>query len=151
MSPIIVHEVGPRDGLQMEPQTVPLEQKIASIEDQCASSIDILQIGFVCPSRQSSANGRYRQTLRPFRRQPEAGTRNPVGLVLNEKRAPSADSTAAWSCSAWEFPPAKLTARKKHRHADGEATDRIIAMAREVIRSRREVPGVGAIRLWVRL
>ncbi len=52
MEKIIIHEVGPRDGLQVEEQTVPLEQKIKWVEGLIASGIDIIQLGsFVNPKR----------------------------------------------------------------------------------------------------
>ena len=45
MTQIIIHEVGLRDGLQMEQQTVPLEQKTAWVEGLMAAGIDIIQVG----------------------------------------------------------------------------------------------------------
>ncbi len=50
MERIIIHEVGPRDGLQMEEQTVPSELKIKWIEKLIQSGVDIIQVGsFVHP------------------------------------------------------------------------------------------------------
>ena len=47
---IIVHEVGPRDGLQVEKTIVPLEDKIAWAKGIMKSGIDIVQLGsFVNP------------------------------------------------------------------------------------------------------
>ena len=52
MEKIIIHEVGPRDGLQVEEQIVPLEQKIKWAEGLISSGIDIIQLGsFVNPKR----------------------------------------------------------------------------------------------------
>ncbi len=52
MQEIFVHEVGPRDGLQVEKITVPLEEKIRWIEGLLASGVDIIQMGsFVHPER----------------------------------------------------------------------------------------------------
>lgn len=49
---IIIHEVGPRDGLQVESETVPTEQKIKWIKKLAESGIDIIQLGsFVNPKR----------------------------------------------------------------------------------------------------
>jgi len=42
---IIVHEVGPRDGLQVEKTCVPLEEKIRWIDGILGSGIDIIQLG----------------------------------------------------------------------------------------------------------
>jgi hydroxymethylglutaryl-CoA lyase len=49
---ILVHEVGLRDGLQMEKQVVPTERKVAWADALLASGIDILQLGsFVHPEK----------------------------------------------------------------------------------------------------
>ena len=47
---IIIHEVGPRDGLQVEKTIVPLKEKIAWVDGIKNSGIDIIQLGsFVNP------------------------------------------------------------------------------------------------------
>jgi len=52
MKHIVVHEVGPRDGLQMERQVVPIEVKEDWIRRTMASGVDIVQVGsFVHPAR----------------------------------------------------------------------------------------------------
>jgi len=52
MHNIFIHEVGPRDGLQAEKVTVPLEEKIRWVEALFASGIDIIQLGsFVNPEK----------------------------------------------------------------------------------------------------
>jgi hydroxymethylglutaryl-CoA lyase len=49
---ILVHEVGLRDGLQMERQVVPTEQKIAWISSLLATGLDVVQLGsFVHPEK----------------------------------------------------------------------------------------------------
>lgn len=50
MNPIVVHEVGPRDGLQMERRIVPLEAKEDWVRRIMGSGVDIVQLGsFVHP------------------------------------------------------------------------------------------------------
>ncbi len=52
MTHIIIHEVGPRDGLQMERQVVPIETREDWIRRVMESGVDIVQIGsFVHPVR----------------------------------------------------------------------------------------------------
>jgi hydroxymethylglutaryl-CoA lyase len=52
MPDIFIHEVGPRDGLQAEKLTVPVEEKIRWIECLFASGLDIIQLGsFVHPEK----------------------------------------------------------------------------------------------------
>src|SRR5512140_983871 len=49
---LIIHEVGLRDGLQMEKQTVPLEKKLEWINSLAATGVDIIQVGsFVHPTK----------------------------------------------------------------------------------------------------
>jgi hydroxymethylglutaryl-CoA lyase len=86
MNEIIIHEVGPRDGLQMEKQVVPIEEKIKWIEALIESGIDIIQLGsFVNPEKipqMADTDQLFRHFIQP-------GTKTkPVilsGLVLNEK------------------------------------------------------------------
>jgi hydroxymethylglutaryl-CoA lyase len=52
MQKIHLHEVGPRDGLQVEKQSVPIAEKIRWIEASCASGLDAVQLGsFVNPEK----------------------------------------------------------------------------------------------------
>ena len=49
---VIIHEVGPRDGLQVEKTAVPLEEKIRWIDGVMTSGVDIVQLGsFVNPEK----------------------------------------------------------------------------------------------------
>ena len=84
MARIVLHEVGPRDGLQMEKQVVPIEKKEAWIRAVMGSGVDIVQVGsFVHPEKVPQ----MADTDELFRRL-TAGKASPVvlsGLVLNEK------------------------------------------------------------------
>jgi hydroxymethylglutaryl-CoA lyase len=82
--PITIHEVGPRDGLQMERQVVPLETREDWIRRSMAAGVDIIQLGsFVHPVKVPQ----MADTDELFRRL-TCAKRSPVilsGLVLNEK------------------------------------------------------------------
>ena len=84
MQKIFIHEVGPRDGLQVEKLTVPLEEKISWIEGLFASGIDLIQLGsFVHPEKvpqmaDTDALFRYFATSKPAQV-------TLSGLVLNQK------------------------------------------------------------------
>jgi hydroxymethylglutaryl-CoA lyase len=84
VSNIFIHEVGPRDGLQAEKVTVPLQEKIRWVEELFASGVDIIQLGsFVNPEKvpqmaDTDALFRYFADKKP------AGVLL-SGLVLNEK------------------------------------------------------------------
>jgi len=49
---IVLHEVGPRDGLQVERTVVPTETKLGWIGALSASGLDVVQVGsFVHPEK----------------------------------------------------------------------------------------------------
>ncbi len=82
MEKILIHEVGPRDGLQVEKQVVPTDVKEAWIRGLAASGLDLVQVGsFVHPEKVPQ----MADTDELFRRL--AGLQGAVlsGLVLNEK------------------------------------------------------------------
>ena len=84
MAGILIHEVGPRDGLQVEPQVVPTEVKEAWIRVLMDSGLDTVQVGsFVHPGKVPQ----MADTDELFRRlAPSPGPRALLsGLVLNEK------------------------------------------------------------------
>src|SRR5512140_2883801 len=81
-----VHEVGLRDGLQMEKQVVPTEQKIAWLDAAMASGVDLVQVGsFVHPTKvpQMADSDRLFAHYAAPGRKPAQITLS--GLVLNEK------------------------------------------------------------------
>jgi hydroxymethylglutaryl-CoA lyase len=84
MTRLVLHEVGPRDGLQMERETVPTDTKEAWIRALLAAGIDIVQVGsFVHPEKVPQ----MADTDELFRRlnatRPPRGVLS--GLVLNER------------------------------------------------------------------
>jgi len=83
---IYIHEVGPRDGLQVENTTVPLEEKIRWVEGLFNSGIDIIQLGsFVHPKKvpQMADTDELFKHFSKTGNKPENVTLS--GLVLNEK------------------------------------------------------------------
>jgi len=84
MKHIVIHEVGPRDGLQMERQVVPVETRESWIRRSIESGVDIIQLGsFVHPVKVPQ----MADTDELFRRL-TCAKRSPVilsGLVLNER------------------------------------------------------------------
>jgi hydroxymethylglutaryl-CoA lyase len=83
---IIIHEVGPRDGLQAEKTTVPLDEKIRWIDQLLGSGIDIIQLGsFVNPEKvpqMADTDMLFTHYAAPGRK-PERVILS--GLVLNER------------------------------------------------------------------
>ena len=81
---LVLHEVGPRDGLQMESKVVPLEKKEAWLRDLMASGLDIIQVGsFVHPAKvpQMADTDELFRRLTKDKRSPAILS----GLALNEK------------------------------------------------------------------
>jgi hydroxymethylglutaryl-CoA lyase len=79
-----LHEVGPRDGLQMESRVVPLDKKEAWLRELMESGVDIIQVGsFVHPVKVPQ----MADTDELFRRLTSGKKSRAVlsGLVLNEK------------------------------------------------------------------
>ena len=85
MAHVLIHEVGPRDGLQAEKQVVPTEIKLAWLSRLLYSGVDIVQVGsFVHPEKvpQMADTDELFLRLSAERRGPRAVL---SGLVLNEK------------------------------------------------------------------
>jgi hydroxymethylglutaryl-CoA lyase len=84
MSETIIHEVGPRDGLQVETAVVPTDTKLGWIRALIAAGVDIVQVGsFVHPEKvpqMADTDGLFRTlSAEPH------GTTVLSGLALNEK------------------------------------------------------------------
>ncbi|HEY3384085.1 MAG TPA: hydroxymethylglutaryl-CoA lyase [Vicinamibacterales bacterium] len=130
MSDIIIHEVGPRDGLQIEKTTVPTEQKIAWIESLIASGIDVIQVGsFVHQQKvpqMADTDVLFTYFSEPAHKPAHARL---SGLVLNEK-----GMERGFKCGVTYFcmgvSASDTHSRKNTGMSTVEATDRIIAMAK---------------------
>lgn len=85
MANIVLHEIGLRDGLQIEKRVVPTGQKLAWLRRLIASHVDIIQVGsFVHPDKvpQMADTDALFHEMAPV----PADTRPALsGLVLNEK------------------------------------------------------------------
>ena len=84
---VVLHEVGPRDGLQVEKTVVPTETKLRWIGALCEAGLDVVQVGsFVHPEKVPQ----MADTDELFRRLTAPGAERKghavySGLVLNEK------------------------------------------------------------------
>ncbi|MFI5252511.1 MAG: hydroxymethylglutaryl-CoA lyase [Bacteroidota bacterium] len=139
MQKIIIHEVGLRDGLQMEKQVVPLDQKLRWIDQLVESGVDIIQVGsFVHPDKvpQMADTDRLFTELTQNRHK----NRKVIfsGLVLNEKGL-----ERGYKCGVDMFcmgVSASETHSKKNTGMNiAEATDRIIAMAKNALSAGKKV------------
>jgi hydroxymethylglutaryl-CoA lyase len=132
---VVLHEVGPRDGLQMERQVVPTGQKAGWIRELIAAGVDVVQVGsFVHPDKVPQ----MADTDRLFA---ELGTPEGVtlsALVLNEKGL-----DRGLACGVGLFcmgvSASETHSRKNTGMSVAEATDRVIAMARRAVEVKRQV------------
>ena len=127
---IILHEVGLRDGLQMEHQTVPTDRKLAWVDRLMAAGMDMVQVGsFVHPTKvpqMADTDDLFRELASPGR------TRRPgvvlSALVLNEKGL-----ERGLACGVEMFcmgvSASETHSRKNTGMTIAEATGRIVAMA----------------------
>lgn len=139
MDQIVIHEVGPRDGLQMEKATVPTETKIAWVVALFNSGLKILQLGsFVHPVKvpqMADTDALFRYFKEPGRK-PSGVTLS--GLVLNEKGL-----ERGLACGVEMFcmgvSASETHSRKNTGMGRAEALERILAMAETALREGRIV------------
>jgi hydroxymethylglutaryl-CoA lyase len=123
---IVLHEVGPRDGLQMEPQVVPTEQKLAWLRELVGSGVDVVQVGsFVHPEKVPQ----MADTDRLFAELAVGGGAVLSALVLNER---GLDRAAACGVRmlCMGVSASETHSRRNTGMSTAEATERIVAMAR---------------------
>jgi hydroxymethylglutaryl-CoA lyase len=130
MTAFLLHEVGMRDGLQIEKATVPTEQKIKWIEALVASGVDVIQLGsFVHQQKvpqMADTDDLFTYFNEPAHR---PGATRLSGLVLNEKGL-----ERGLKCGVQFFcmgvSASDTHSRKNTGMGTAEATERIIATAR---------------------
>jgi hydroxymethylglutaryl-CoA lyase len=137
MNQIIIHEVGPRDGLQAEKTIVPLAEKMRWIDGLCGSGIDVIQLGsFVNPGKvpqmaDTDALFRHYSGNKP------AGVIL-SGLVLNEKGL-----ERGLACGVEMFcmgvSASETHSKKNTGMSSGEALGRIIPMAAQAMNAGKNV------------
>jgi len=139
MKKIIIHEVGPRDGLQVEKTVVPWEKKVAWIQSMMESGVDIVQIGsFVHPEKvpQMADTDRLFSYFSEAGRKPASVTLS--GLVLNEK---GLDRGTA--CGVEMFcmgvSASETHSQKNTGMAVAEASRRIVEMAKKAMAAGKRV------------
>jgi hydroxymethylglutaryl-CoA lyase len=130
MSEIIIHDVGPRDGLQIEKTTVPTGQKIAWIGRLIASGVDIVQVGSFVHKEKVPQMADTDALFTHFAQLPHKPARTRLsGLVLNEKGMERAFACGVdYLCMG--VSASDTHSRKNTGMSTAEAANRIIAMAK---------------------
>jgi hydroxymethylglutaryl-CoA lyase len=136
---LVIHEVGLRDGLQMEKQVVPTERKIAWIETLLGSGVDILQLGsFVHPDKvpqMADTDRLFAHFSAPGRKPGQVVL---SGLVLNEKGL-----ERGLACGVDMFcmgvSASETHSRKNTGMSIDEADKRIVGMAKSALGAGKRV------------
>jgi hydroxymethylglutaryl-CoA lyase len=128
---IVLHEVGPRDGLQVEARVVPTETKADWIARLAASGLDVVQVGsFVHPEKvpqMADTDALFRRLLAdgaPARRALLSG------FVLNEKGLERGLASGV-ELFCMGVSASETHSRKNTGMGTEEATRRVVAMAAE--------------------
>ena len=134
---LFIHEVGLRDGLQMEGQVVPTEQKIAWAEALLGSWVDILQLGsFVHPAKLPQMADTDR-LFEHFRARKPAGVVL-SGLVLNQKGLERGLACGVDLC-CMGVSASETHSRRNTGMGTDEANELIIAVAQAALAAGRRV------------
>lgn len=138
MPDVLLHEIGMRDGLQIEKRVVPTPQKLQWLDNLIASKIDIIQVGsFVHPDKvpqMADTDDLFRHLVNVVPRP------RPVlsGLVLNEKGL-----ARALACGVEQICMGVSASDTHSRRNTGmstrEAVARIVPMAKQAVAAGRPV------------
>ena len=139
MKDLIIHDVGLRDGLQIEEAVVPTEQKLAWLQMLAGAGIDRIQVGsFVHPTKvpqMADTDQLFRTLNAPGKRPPGVVL---SGLVLNEKGL-----ERGLACDVEYFcmgvSASDTHSRKNTGMSTVEAAARIIATAKNAIAAGKRV------------
>ena len=137
MKHIVIHEVGPRDGLQMERQVVPIDTRENWIRRTMDSGVDIVQVGsFVHPAKvpQMAATDELFRRLLSDKTSPTIL----AGLALNERGL-----ERGLECGVEMFclgaSASETHSLKNTGMASMEATRRIIGSAQQALAAGKKV------------
>ncbi len=139
MDKIYIHEVGMRDGLQVEQTIVPTETKIKWIKELMLTGIDIIQIGsFVHPVKVPTMADT--DELFKYFSIPENKLSGTIlsGLVLNEKGLERGMGVGV-EMFCMGVSASETHSKKNTGMTTDEALQRIIAMAKNAIAAKKKV------------
>jgi len=136
MKPILIHEVGPRDGLQAEPTVVPTEVKLDWIRRVADSGVDIIQVGSFVRADRMPQMADTDDLFRILMKEPHRAVLS--GLVLNEKGLERALEVGV-PLICMGVSASETHSQKNTGMGTEEATRRIIATALEGKKAGRKV------------
>jgi len=136
-SSLLIHEVGLRDGLQMEEREVPLERKIAWAESLLGSGVDVVQLGSFVHPRKVPQMADSDRLFEHFK------SRKPAGVVLSGLVLNQRGLERGLACGAELFCMGVSASETHSRRNTGmsceEASELIIAVARAALGAGRRV------------
>ncbi|MFA7361262.1 MAG: hydroxymethylglutaryl-CoA lyase [Candidatus Kapaibacterium sp.] len=139
MDKIYIHEVGMRDGLQVEQKIVPFETKVNWIKELMLTGIDIIQVGsFVHPVKvptMADTDGLFKYFAIPENKPSETIL---SGLVLNEKGLDRGMGVGV-EMFCMGVSASETHSKKNTGMTTDEALQRIIVMAKNAIASNKKV------------
>jgi hydroxymethylglutaryl-CoA lyase len=139
MNKAVIHEVGLRDGLQMEKQIVPTEQKIKWIEALIAAGVDIIQLGsFVHPTKvpqMADTDALFKYFADPSHKPSRVVL---SGLVLNEKGLERGEACGV-EMYCMGVSASETHSQKNTGMSTVEATERIVATAKQAVEAGKRV------------
>lgn len=136
MQPILVHEVGPRDGLQAEAAVVPTEVKLDWIRRMAGSGVDIVQVGSFVRGDKMPQMADTDDLFRILAKETHRALLS--GLVLNEKGLERALEVGV-QLICMGVSASDTHSRKNTGMSTEDATRRIIATALEAKQAGRKV------------
>jgi hydroxymethylglutaryl-CoA lyase len=136
MNPILIHEVGPRDGLQVEQGVVPMEVRLDWIRRVAESGVDIVQVGSFVRGDKVPQMADTDELFRILAKESHRAMLS--GLVLNEKGLERALEVGV-PLICMGVSASETHSRKNTGLGVEEALRRIIAMALEGRRAGRKV------------
>src|SRR5512133_1003186 len=128
MHPILIHEVGPRDGLQAESIVVPTEVKLDWIRRVAGSGVDIVQVGSFVRGDKMPQMADTDELFRILAKETHRAALS--GLVLNEKGLERALEVGV-QLVCMGVSASDTHSRKNTGMGTEDATRRIVAMALE--------------------
>lgn len=136
MKPILIHEVGPRDGLQNESQVVPTAVKLDWIRRAADSGVDIVQVGSFVRGDKLPQMADTDELFRVLGGETHRALLS--GLVLNEKGLERAMEVGV-GMICMGVSASDTHSRKNTGMSTEEATVRIVAMAKAAEKTGRRV------------
>jgi hydroxymethylglutaryl-CoA lyase len=136
LKPILIHEVGLRDGLQAEAMVVPTEKKLDWLRRLAASGLDVVQVGSFVRGDKMPQMADTDELFRILAKEPHQAVWS--GLVLNEKGLERALEVGV-ELICLGVSASDTHSRKNTGMGTEDATRRIIATALEGKKAGRKV------------